>query len=67
MVALMLLKQKMNLVLVIGLLSQSELFLKSVVSPNSEDNIIPYLSLIRIDIIKVFISFFYFFMHQFIK
>ena len=47
--ALMFIRQRKNLILIIELLSQSILLLKALVTPNSEDNIIPYLSFIKID------------------
>jgi hypothetical protein len=64
---LMFLRQRKNLVLIVKLLSQSILFLKGLVSPDSDNNIFPYLSLIRVDRIKVLVVLFYSLMHQLIK
>ena len=67
MLALMLLRQGKNLILIVELLSQGKFFLKALVSPDPEDNIIPHLSLIRVDRIKVLVALFYSLMHQPIK
>ena len=49
MLALMFLRLEKNSVLIVKLLSQGILFIKTLVSPDPEDNIIPYLSLVGVD------------------